>query len=1256
MSCRESFRTRLASAVGLCLLLSIVSVHGQGVTATVSGSVKDAQGAMVPGATVTLISQSKGTQSSPTVTNPTGDFVFPNIAADTYTIQVEMPSFKTLKRSGLVVSPGSTIAVGALVIEIGGTSEVVTVKGESPLVQTATGEKSLSIDPTLAAALPLSNRSYVALLVLAPGVSVDPNALASQLTTGSANTNPPATRIGGGGDGNFMVDGVTTMDPGVNRPASRISSEAISEVKVDTFGYQAEYGRASGLQINAVTKSGTNQFHGAFYDTERHSDWGNANSQTNILNGDPENLIDERDWGWAIGGPIGKPGGSNKLFFYYNHEFNPRTVGNRVFRYRVPTELERTGDFSRSTDNQGNPFPFIKNPAVSGTCSAASTAACFADGGVVGRIPPAALYQTGLNILNWWPKPNLELTPGQNFNYQTTYPTTKLLGWQPVVRVDYQPTSKLRGNFRYQEYQQPNGVIPGTIPGFNDTTQDDYGIYTWSSVINYTLNPSTFIEGSFGRNTHHQEGCSVVGGDPNWCITGDAVSPLANRNTAGFGAIPYLFPDATLLDPNTISYEILNNLSGVTVWDGTRVQAAPTFQWGSRVANAPPGNNNPFTNFILDTKAANANVTITKVIGRHTFKGGYYYGRSVQKRGQGNIFGTINFGNDTLNPLDTGFGFSNAALGIFSSYAQLSRWGEGAYTSINHEGFIQDNWKLGTRLTLDYGMRLVHQVPNHDQYYNDSNFFPNQWKASEAPRLYAFGCDTGVYPCAAANRRAMDPKTGQFVGTPAQASVIAGTMVPNVGNPANGLILAGQGIAKTGFTYPALAFAPRFGGAWDVKGDQRFVVRGATGLFFDRPPVNSIYATTSNPPKSQNVTVRYGTLQNISTAGLTTVAPPSITVFEYDNNYPTSFQWNIGSQMTLPFSSALDVSYTGQHSYDTQNTVNVNSIDLGTAYLPEYQDPSQAPNGVATSLVNTNPNQVRYYTGYVNITQNQPRGWRTYHSILLSWTRRMKDRVSFGFTDTISLSDRQQAAARLQHNPDGSITERPDQAIADTLLGDNHPQTHIMRANFVWQLPQISASDGAMKAVGAVVNGWNLAGIWSGATGAPYSVNLNYVSGGGAAANVALTGSPDFAPRARIVGDTGTGCSSNPYQQFNTAAFQGPLAGSVGLDSGAGYLRGCFISSLDTSISRVIPAGGRKSVQLRLDLFNAFNQSGIIDRNTTMNLANTSSGAAATITNLPYDANGNLIPSLSLPRNAGFGVATNYQVPRTVQVQIRFSF
>src|SRR5262249_4236774 len=158
-------------------------------------------------------------------------------------------------------------------------------------------------------------------------------------------------------------------------------------------------------------------------------------------------------------------------------------------------------------------------------------------------------------------------------------------------------------------------------------------------------------------------------------------------------------------------------------------------------------------------------------------------------------------------------------------------------------------------------------------------------------------------------------------------------------------------------------------------------------------------------------------------------------------------------------------------------------------------------------------------------------------------------------------------------------------------------------------------------------NDWNFAGIWSGATGASYSAALNYLSGGGTTANTVLTGSPDFSPRAVINGDPGSGCSSNPNRQFNTAAFQGPLAGSVGLDSGRGYRRGCFISPTDLSISRVTRLHKEQRIQLRLDLFNAFNQAGITAVNSTMNLASTAAGAATAIANLPYDAGGNLIPS-----------------------------
>src|SRR5207244_9693101 len=141
--------------------------------------------------------------------------------------------------------------------------------------------------------------------------------------------------------------------------------ESISEVKVLVSNFQAEYGRNSGLQVTAVTKSGTNHFHGSIYDVERNSKW-NANSKVNILNGDPKTVSKQRDWGYSIGGPIGKAGGHNKLFFFYAQEFEPRSAGNNVVRFRMPTELERRGDFSQTTDNLGNPYPYIRDPLLTG--------------------------------------------------------------------------------------------------------------------------------------------------------------------------------------------------------------------------------------------------------------------------------------------------------------------------------------------------------------------------------------------------------------------------------------------------------------------------------------------------------------------------------------------------------------------------------------------------------------------------------------------------------------------------------------------------------------------------------------------------------------------------------------------------------------------------------------------------------------------------------------------------------------------------
>jgi hypothetical protein len=296
-------------------------------------------------------------------------------------------------------------------------------------------------------------------------------------------------------------------------------------------------------------------------------------------------------------------------------------------------------------------------------------------------------------------------------------------------------------------------------------------------------------------------------------------------------------------------------------------------------------------------------------------------------------------------------------------------------------------------------------------------------------------------------------------------------------------------------------------------------------------------------------------------------------------------------------------------------------------------------------------NSVRLYQGFGNITQRTSEGRRTYHSIQVSLNRRFQNGLLFGFTDTIGLSDKSRAALRQEHNADGTVSIRADQAEADRLLGNNHPIAHFMRGHFVWDLPDLAGGEGARGVLAHVVNDWSLSGIWSGQTGSAYAIGYSYQNGG---SNLNLTGSPDYSPRVRVVGDPGSGCSSNRLRQFNTAAFQGPLVNSVGLESSTGYMRGCFQSSTDLALARTIQLGSGRSVQLRLDMFNAFNQAGITNRNTTINLTNPNDPITAT--NLPFDANGNVIDSRSRPRGAGFGVATGYQTPRVMQAQIRFQF
>jgi len=1222
--------------IALLALATSVPATAQITTGTVTGTVKDTLGGVLPGATVALINEEQGIQLAPTMTNETGDFVFVNVPAASYAVLVEMSAFKSLMRPGVAVSPGSRVVVGSLTLELGGTAEIVTVKGEAPVIQSASGERSFTIAPDAVANLPLADRNFASLASLAPGVS------------GTA-------RIGGGGATNFMMDGVSTMDTGSNRLLVAVNVESISEVKVLMSGYQAEYGRSSGLQITAVTKSGTNRYRGSVYDVEKNSDWNN-NSRTNILNGDPKSVSKSKDWGFSIGGPVGKPGGSNKLFFFYAQEFQPRTAGNNVVRFRFPTALERAGDFSQSTDNLGNPYPYIKDPQLSGACSATNQAACFAAGGVLGRIPANRLYETGLNILKMYPMPNTASAPGQAYNYELTRPNESLLAYQPAGRVDYQPTDKLRVSGKYTAWQQRRQTINGSIPGFNDTRMQNPVVFTVAGTANYVLGSTTFLEATYGRSGNDQAGCALTGGGANFCTAALPMNPIANRNNAGLGGLPFLFPDANVLNHDYYAFQVLNDVTP-PIWDGKQVLLPPAFTWGNRIANAPP--NIAFPGFLNVNRTQDVSISLTKLAGRHAVKTGFYNNHSYKAQQRTGSFGALNFQNDSNNPLDTSFGFANAAVGVFSSYNQASAYVEGGFVYNNTEGYVQDNWKATDKLTLDYGVRFTHQQPQYDSLGQASNFLPGKWVAGNAPLLYVAGCVNNAVPCSGNNRQAMNPITRQLLGP--NTSLAIGALVPDSGDLTNGLFVSGKGIAKTTYTWPALGIAPRVGGAYDLKGNQQFVVRGAGGLFFDRPDGNAIFSQVSNPPASRNVTVRYNTLQTLGSGGLTTEAPPALAVYEYDSKLPSSYQWNAELQMALPWATALSVGYVGQHSFNTLQSVNLNAIDYGAAFLPQNQDPTLPANSNLGSTA-VSQDQMRAIRGYGAITQQWGRGWRTYHSVQLSFQRRFANGLSFGFNDTIALSDHSNTfdpanpgtarSVRLQHSADGSFSIRDDQAQADELLGTTIEHRHVMKGHLVWDLPDVHGDGVMMKAIGWIANDWLLSSIWTGQTGSPYTIGYSYQNGGN---NVNLTGSPDYAARIHIVGNPGSGCSSNIYQQFNTSAFQGPQIGSIGLDSGAGYLRECTESTLDLSIARNIRFGGSRQVQLRLDMFNAPNSAIITGRSTTLNLNSPSDPVTAR--NLPFDpATGALIDAFSRPRGAGFGVANAYQSPRTLQAQLRFSF
>jgi hypothetical protein len=1171
-----------------------VRLTAQTTTASVSGSVRDAQGGVLAGAEVVLTSNTQGTTQTAT-SDSRGNFVFTYVMPDSYSLKVTLAGFKTAERLNMVVNANDKLNAGIITLEIGEISESITVSDRVTELQATSGERSYTLESAAITNLAANGRTFWSLVGLVPGVVTGANQDSEWPATSSPTQSSQFSVNGQRPNSNNMtIDGVTNLDTGDNGGNMATTNlDSIAEFKVLTSSYQAEYGRAVGAQVQVVTKSGGKDFSGSAYWYARDSEW-NANTWTNNRAGIEKSEASRKDRGYNIGGPVFIPGKFNtdkkKLFFFWSQEFQNRKDPVGETRVTVPTELERRGDFSQSVDSSGNPFPYIRDYTTGLPCNASDTRGCFRDGGVLGKIPQDRLYAPSLAALSVFPLPNVTGQPGYNYTSQSP---SDLPRREDLVRFDFHPSDNWRFMARYMHQTDPQWIPYGVTwaAGDNVGTLDGYRHQpgrNWMVSAVGVLDSSTALEISLGSAHNSLD------------ISGD--NPLVKRSASDIQNLPMLFPDAVQED------------------------FIPRFSFGDLRGGGRIGNpawirtqQAPFTNY---NTTYDAIVNVTKVIASHSIKAGVYFQRSKKDQSPFSPFnGQIDFQDDSSNPYDTGFGYANAAIGAYWTFTQTSIYQKPKYRYSNLEWYVQDNWKTGRKLTLDYGMRFYYMTPLWDVSQILSTFNADAYDPSQAVRLISPGFD------AAGNRIGVDSVTGQTW----DASMI-GRIVPNSGNRFNGSFQCSQGIDKTCSDGSKLLISPRFGFAYDINGKQSAVLRGGFGIFYDRPQGNTLFNMAGNPPSAENVTLEQGLLQNLSSA-TPLPGPLGSNPIIYNWKVPRMMGWNLGLQLKLPAQFVWDVAYIGTSGDDLLQRKQINAVPYGATFLASNQDPTASPSEIpgASALPD---NFLRPYVGYSNITEWQFEAISNYHALQTSLSRRFDKglmlSINYTFSKALGTQNSDFSAARI----DGL-----DREVNYGLMSYDRP--HNFSANFVYQTPKVASGP-----AGLLLNGWQISGSYRYIYGNPYQVFFN-IPGIGARN---LTGS-DSNQGARIVvtGDPGKGFNtSDPYHQLDTSVFAPPQTGSIGNES-ATYI-GVYappFNNLDLSLSKSFVFDNKRKLEIRVDAFNALNHMQGQQINRTANFASLTD---PTITNLPYDASGNLVN-----RN-GFGTISTVWPAREIQLVARFVF
>lgn len=694
--CHSLFkRVSLLFACALVLACCASSLVAQEITGTILGTVTDATGAAVAGATVTITDVDRGAVVRTINTDDSGAYSAPLLPVGNYEVAVEAPNFKRYVESSIKLDVNQRRTIDAA-MEAGNVNEVVTVESDPVQVELSSPVAGNVISGTQVRELSLNNRNFVQLTTLMPGVS---SGLADQVFVGTTNPAGQANTVSIAVNGarasanNWTVDGADNTDAGSNLTILTYPSvDAIGEFKVLRSLYPAELGRSGGGQINVITKSGTNEFHGSAYEFVRNE---RLNANNYLLNRNPSAVRDENgkairpplrynNFGYTVGGPIYLPrfgeggptyySGKNRTFFFFSQEFR-RVITNSVFTPLVPTSALRQGIF---------PSPVCVLVAADGTCAQQTTR--------ITNINPVA--QAYINeIYSTLPEPDptsfILTSPQRNlFNFR-----------QEIIKIDQNIGTNLTAFYRFENdkipTEEPNALFSSGsgLPGISPTTTNSPG-RSHAVRATYTITPTTILDGGY---------------------------------THSYGAI-LSTPSGKLLNANSPSINIplpfTNTLGRIPV-------VTPGFAGTTTFG--------PYDNFSTYDKF---NFNLSKIIGTHTTKYGVSlnYFRKFENAGGGNQ-GTFAFSSGTTTSRPAGTSttlqqWANFLLGNVATFSQTALDITADLRARNHEFYAQDEWRARPNLTLYYGARYSLFRQPYDANGLLTNFDPSAYDPARA-----FGVD-----------------------------------------------------------------------------------------------------------------------------------------------------------------------------------------------------------------------------------------------------------------------------------------------------------------------------------------------------------------------------------------------------------------------------------------------------------------------------------------------------------------------------------